>query len=137
MKKTIRAFAIIFGAGFMALSSLQVTADDCRDLYQPALSSIEQIHTELSQIESRQQYRASVKRRHDRIEQLLERLMDCREGGLDQRRIQSLQRIRMALSALQASAHASAFTDFEDWLKAKQLDIKWCERVQSIMESGD
>lgn len=105
------------------------TMDSCHAVYQPALAKLQELETELSKVNGKKMYQESVMNRYDTLEQLLTSASRCDSSKLSLEEQQDIHQIRVTLASLQASAQASAFTEFSDWLKAKTLDLDLCQRI--------
>lgn len=126
--KTIRMLGVS-SVCFVCLMSETLLADNCRDVYLSALTQLQQIETELLSISSKKQYQESVTQRYDMIEASLNLATECDASQLDVDGQRDVHQLRMVLSSLQASAQASAFTKFADWVTAKELDLSLCRRM--------
>src|SRR5690554_1793902 len=104
-------------------------ADSCREIYQPTIHALKTIETELYAVNGQKMYEESVIKRYNTLEQLLQRASQCDSSLLSLEEQQNVHQIRITLASLQASAQASAFTKFSDWLKAKKLDLSLCQRL--------
>ncbi len=105
------------------------TIDSCHSIYQPALSKLQEIETELNKVNGKKMYQESVMKRYDTLEQLLHSASRCDSSDLSLEEQRNVNQIRVTLASLQASAQASAFTEFSDWLNAKKLDLDLCSRI--------
>lgn len=112
------------------------TTDSCRAIYQPTIHALQTIETELHAVNGQKMYEESVIRRYNTLEQLLKRASQCDSSLLPLEEQRNIHQIRMTLASLQASAQASAFTKFSDWLKAKDLDLALCQKLTQAIPSN-
>lgn len=96
---------------------------------QAALETIEQ---ELKKTTTRVEYQESVKQRFDRVENLLTLVTTCIDTGqMERENARQWHQLKMTLASLQASAQVSAFTKFDDWVTAKELDLSAFENART------
>ena len=72
-------------------------------------------------------------KRYDALEKIIASISHCDSSKLSLQEQNNIQQIRMNLTSLQASAQASAFTEFSDWLQAKRSDLKLCQRITDAL----
>lgn len=117
----LRRFLFFLVLGF--LSSL-VMAEACTAIYTDATDALDAIEIKLQATDSKSDYQKSVRARFDKVEQLLLASESCEKPlVLDKAFVQRWHQMYMTLTALQASAQLSAFTEFDNWLNSKQKDL--------------
>ena len=114
------------------LSAVQA-ADQCKAAYQPAMIKLQEIEAELNTVNGKKMYQESVMKRYDALEKIIASISHCDSSKLSLQEQNNIQQNRMTLTSLQASAQASAFTEFSDWLQAKRSDLKLCQRITDAL----
>lgn len=106
-------------------SSAVFAAPNCEKVYEQAMQRLYMIELSLHQIDNKSEYRQSVKERFSEVEGLLIASETCEKASdLSQNFLVDWHQMYMTLTALQASAQLSAFSDFRDWFKSKEQDIE-------------
>ena len=112
-------------------SSIQ--AQSCEEAYKPAQNELQRMQEVLSSITTLDEYRDEVKFRYDKVEVLLFMATACSQNNsLSEEELQAWNLMMRALTTLQASAKASAFTKFSDWREARQADLNACLMANKI-----
>lgn len=97
----------------------------CEKVYENAMQRLYMMELKLYQIDNKEQYRQSVKQRFKDVEALLIATEDCEQAKhTSQEFLVNWQQMYMTLTALQASAQSSAFSDFRDWFTTKEQEIE-------------
>ena len=132
MQRIIRTIPLLSRSLLLLLSCLVLPAlsggrqlADCPSFLQPAVQQLQAIEEGLVRVSSLEQYRDAVMARYDVVERLLRESRQCQQLAASN----ELQRLQAGLSALQASAQASAFSKFGDWVTAREKDLAVCRQA--------
>ena len=107
-----------------------VYAGTCEDSYQPSLEQLNNIEKNLQTTNTLEAYQQSVKERYDVVEEMLIVATTCsRNDQLSTEAMFKWEQLSLAFSSLQASAQASAFTKFKDWIAARETDLHACNKA--------
>lgn len=125
MPRLIIGFIIYCLSTMFLTSHAAIAAPSCEQVYEQAMQRLYMIELTLHQIDNKVEYRKSVKQRFSEVEGLLMASENCeRKSELSQGFLLDWHQMYMTLTALQASAQLSAFSDFRDWFKSKEQDIE-------------
>lgn len=118
----------------LVLSTAQVQAAhhvDCDENIATITQQLQRIEQELHNTRTKHEYQASVKKRFEVVDKLLLLSGQCIANGNGEiETAKQWYQIKMTLASLQASAQVSAFTKFDDWLTAKELDLSAFENAK-------
>lgn len=124
MQRLVLSLVTIFFCN-LGFSSVVTAAPSCKKVYDQAMQRLYMIELNLHQVESKTDYRQSVKARFSEVEGLLLSSETCEKNtGISKNFLSDWHQMYMTLTALQASAQMSAFSDFRDWFKSKEQDIE-------------
>ncbi|CAA0091957.1 Uncharacterised protein [BD1-7 clade bacterium] len=112
---------------FFMFAALHAIAQECHEAYKPAVSHLQSVEEQLHRVTNKNEYQRNVRERYDTIELL----GFVAEACANEKTLTALQRdrwlqMRDVLLHLRASARASAFTKFSDWIASKNEDLNAC-----------
>jgi hypothetical protein len=113
---------------FLLLLSCQLWAKDCELLKSTANNQLQEIHNDLLQIVSREQYEAAIQKRYDKVEDMLQTANHC----LKQKNNKDWKGIKKILTGLRSNARTLLFTKFENWMQIKEQDSTLFKKPETI-----